>query len=110
MKPTGSLLDSLEIAAHCPSPSGVFGRTRPAGGAGSGPCLTHERVAVARQSRQQTEALDEYFLKQLKKTFLKDQVSGQGQVKGQNGHFLPYWLGTVMGLIMMGYCDGTVNS
>ena len=40
-----------------PRPGGVFGRTRP-----EAPCLTQERVAVARWARQKTKAFDEYFL------------------------------------------------
>ena len=47
-----------------PRPAGVFGRTRPAGGGADSappPCLTRERVAVARWARRQTKALDEYF-------------------------------------------------
>ena len=51
-------------------PAGVFGRTRPAGGADSAHplCLTRERMAVASWARRQTKALDEYFLSKLKKS------------------------------------------
>ena len=53
--------------------------------------LTHEPVAVARLARRQSKALNEYFPRELKKS-QKGNKPGQGQVKGQNGHFSPYRL------------------
>ena len=48
-----------------PRPAGVFGRTCPAGEADfepPPPCVSQERVIVARWARRQTKVLDEYFL------------------------------------------------
>ena len=90
---TSSMADDICDAKHNPHPAGIFGRTRPAEGDGadSVPCLTRERVAVARRARRQSIALNEYFLSNFK-NFLESYMSGQGQVKGKNRHFSPYRL------------------
>ena len=74
-----------------PRPAGVFGQTGPAGGdSAPSPCLTHERMAVARWARWETKAVDEYFLNFL--LIFKGHMLGQGQLKCQNRHFSPYRL------------------
>ena len=52
------------------------------------PYLPQELVVVARWARRQTKALDDYFLSNC----FKGDISGQGQIKGQNCYFSPYRL------------------
>ena len=80
------------MRAFNPRPAGVFGRTRPAGGGDSAPCLTPERMVLERREKRQTKALNKTNFKNTKKFTLRGQRSGQGQVKGQNYRFPHYWL------------------
>ena len=76
-----------------PRPSGVFGRTRPAGGgADSAPCLTPERMVEERREKRQTKALNKTNLSNTK-ILLKEvrcQVRVRSKVKTTGFHIIGF--------------------